>query len=730
MSDESKCPVAGKSGSISAGRGTSNREWWPNQLNLGILHQHAPASNPMDPGFNYAEEFKKLDFTALKKDLNALMTSSQEWWPADWGHYGGLFIRMAWHSAGTYRTGDGRGGGGSGNQRFAPLNSWPDNVNLDKARRLLWPIKQKYGNKISWADLMIMAGNCALESMGFKTFGFGGGRVDIWQPEEDIYWGTEQTWLDDKRYSGDRELETPLAAVQMGLIYVNPEGPNGKPDPVASGRDVRVTFARMAMNDEETVALVAGGHTFGKAHGAGDPSLIGREPEAAPIEQQGLGWMNSFGTGHGVHTTSSGIEGAWKPNPTQWDNGYFDTLFGYEWELAKSPAGAQQWFAKDVKEEHMIPDAHDPSLKHRPMMTTADLSLRFDPIYEPIARRYQKDTQAFADAFARAWFKLTHRDMGPKARYLGPEVPDEDLMWQDPLPAVDHALIDANDIAELKARIMATGLSVAELVSTAWASASTFRGSDKRGGANGARIRLAPQKDWEANQPPQLAKVLGVLEGIQKNFNSAQKDGKNVSLADLIVLAGVAAVEAAAKAAGHDVDVPFIPGRTDASQDQTDVESFAVLEPQADGFRNYQKKAFTISAEHMLIDKAQLLTLSAPEMTVLVGGLRVLGANADHSTHGVFTHRVGKLTNDFFVNLLSMDTEWKPVSEAADTFEGRDRKTCEHKWTGTRVDLVFGSDSQLRALSEVYAQEDAQEKFVRDFVAAWTKVMNLDRFDI
>jgi catalase-peroxidase len=684
----------------------------------------------MDPDFNYAEEFKKLDFAALKKDLYALMTDSQEWWPADWGHYGGLFIRMAWHSAGTYRISDGRGGGGTGNQRFAPLNSWPDNVNLDKARRLLWPIKQKYGNKISWADLMILAGNCALESMGFKTFGFGGGRVDIWQPEEDIYWGAENKWLDDKRYSGERDLETPLAAVQMGLIYVNPEGPNGNPDPVASGRDVRETFARMAMNDEETVALVAGGHTFGKAHGAGDPSLVGPEPEAAPIEQQGLGWINRSGTGTGVHTTSSGIEGAWKPNPTKWDNGYFDMMFGYEWELVKSPAGAQQWFAKDVKEEHMIPDAHDPSKKHRPMMTTADLSLRFDPTYEPISRRFHKDPQAFADAFARAWFKLTHRDMGPKARYLGPEVPQENLLWQDPLPAVDHALIDAKDAAELKTRIAASGLSIAEMVSTAWASASTFRGSDKRGGANGARIRLAPQKDWEANEPKQLAKVLGVLEGIQKDFHSAHKDGKKISMADLIVLAGCAAVEAAARAAGTAVEVPFRPGRTDASQDKTDVESFAVLEPLADGFRNYAKKAFTGYAEHMLVDKAQLLTLSAPEMTVLVGGLRVLGANTGRSAHGVFTQHVGKLTNDFFVNLLSMGIVWKPVSEAGDIFEGHDRRTGDRKWTGTRVDLVFGSNSQLRALSEVYAQEGAQGKFVKDFVAAWNKVMNLDRFDI
>jgi catalase-peroxidase len=684
----------------------------------------------MGPGFNYAEEFKKLDLAALKKDLVALMTDSQDWWPADWGHYGGLFIRMAWHSAGTYRTGDGRGGGGKGSQRFAPVNSWPDNVNLDKARRLLWPLKQKYGNRISWADLMILAGNCALESMGFKTFGFGGGRVDIWQPEEDIYWGKEDTWLGDKRYSGDRDLENPLAAVQMGLIYVNPEGPNGNPDPVASGRDVRETFARMAMNDEETVALTAGGHTFGKTHGAGDPKLVGPEPEAAPIEEQGLGWINRFGTGKGAHTTTSGLEGAWKPNPTRWDNGYFDTLFGYEWELVKSPAGAWQWQAKDVKEEHMIPDAHDPSKKHRPMMTTADLSLRFDPIYEPISRRFHKDPQALADAFARAWFKLTHRDMGPKARYLGPEVPTEDLIWQDPLPAVDHPLIDSRDIADLKARVLASGLSVSDLVSTAWASASTFRGSDKRGGANGARIRLAPQKDWEANEPAQLARVLGVLETIQRAFNGARTGGKRVSMADLIVLAGCAAVEAAARAGGHAVVVPFTPGRTDASQDQTDVESFAVLEPQADGFRNYQKKAFTVSAEEMLVDKAQLLTLSAPEMTVLVGGLRVLGANAGRSTHGVFTTRVGSLTNDFFVNLLDMGTVWKPVSDAGGTFEGRDRKTGALKWAGTRVDLIFGSNSQLRALAEAYAQDDAKEKFVRDFVAAWNKVMNLDRFDI
>ncbi len=727
MNDESKCPVTGRT---SAGRGTSNKDWWPNQLNLGILHQHTQVSNPMDPDFNYAKEFKKLDFTSLKKDLYKLMTDSQEWWPADWGHYGGLFIRMAWHSAGTYRTADGRGGGGTGSQRFAPVNSWPDNVNLDKARRLLWPIKKKYGNKISWADLMILAGNCALESMGFKTFGFGGGRVDIWQPEEDIYWGSENTWLGDKRYSGERDLENPLAAVQMGLIYVNPEGPNGNPDPVASGRDVRETFARMAMNDEETVALVAGGHTFGKAHGAGDPKLVGPEPEAAPIEVQGLGWINELETGKGVHTTTSGIEGAWKPNPTKWDMGYFNMLFGYEWELVKSPAGAWQWLAKDVKEEHMIPDAHDPSKKNRPMMTTADLSLRFDPIYEPISRRFHKDPKAFADAFARAWFKLTHRDMGPKARYLGPEVPKEELIWQDPVPQLDHKLINKKDIAGLKAKILASGLSVSELVSTAWASASTFRGSDFRGGANGARIRLAPQKDWEVNQPAQLAKVLNKLKKIQKDFNSSQKENKKVSLADLIVLGGCAAVEAAAKAAGYKVEVPFTPGRTDASQAKTDVESFAVLEPLADGFRNYQKTTYSISAEEMLIEKAQLLTLSAPEMTVLVGGMRVLGANTAKSEHGVFTKRVGTLTNDFFVNLLNMDTIWKPMSDAKDSFEGRDRNTDELKWTATRVDLVFGSNSQLRALAEVYAQDDAEDKFVRDFIAAWNKVMNLDRFDI
>jgi len=735
VSQQSKCPVTGKSAMPPSGKGTSNRDWWPNQLNLSILHQHAPADNPLGPDFDYAKEFKKLDLSAVKKDLYALMTDSQEWWPADWGHYGGLFIRMAWHSAGTYRISDGRGGGGTGSQRFAPLNSWPDNANLDKARRLLWPIKQKYGNKISWADLMILAGNCALESMGFKTFGFAGGRADIWQPEEDIYWGSEKEWLatSDKpgsRYSGARDLENPLAAVQMGLIYVNPEGPDGNPDPVASGRDVRETFGRMAMNDEETVALVAGGHTFGKAHGAGDPKLVGPEPEAAPLEAQGLGWFNRFGTGKGVHTTTSGIEGAWKPNPTKWDNGYFDMLFGYEWELVKSPSGAWQWLAKDVKPEHMIPDAHDPSKKNRPMMTTADLSLRFDPIYEPIARRFHKDPQAFADAFARAWFKLTHRDMGPKTRYLGPEVPKEDLIWQDPIPAVDHPLVDAKDIAVLKANILASGLTVSELISTAWASASTFRGSDKRGGANGARIRLAPQKDWSINQPAQLVKVLAALETIQKEFNSSQKNGKKISLADLIVLAGCAAVEAAAKAGGVEVKVPFTPGRMDASQEQTDVESFAVLEPKVDGFRNYQPQAYAHCAEHLLIDRAQLLNLSAPEMTVLVGGLRVLGANADGSKHGVFTSRAGVLSNDFFVNLLDMATEWKPISEAGEVFEGRDRKSGQLKWTGTRVDLVFGSNSQLRAIAEVYAQSDGKEKFVHDFVAAWNKVMNLDRFDL
>ncbi|WP_445476007.1 catalase/peroxidase HPI [Methanococcoides methylutens] len=724
MNEDSKNQVMGST----ARGGTSIRDWWPNQLNLNILHQHSSKSNPMGEEFNYAEEFKKLDQEALKKDLYALMTDSQDWWPADYGHYGGLFIRMAWHSAGTYRMGDGRGGGGSGNQRFAPLNSWPDNVNLDKARRLLWPIRQKYGRKISWADLMILAGNCALESMGFKTFGFGGGREDIWEPEEDIYWGSEAEWLGDERYSGDRDLENPLAAVQMGLIYVNPEGPNGEPDPVASGHDVRETFARMAMNDEETVALVAGGHTFGKCHGAGDASHVGPEPEGAPIEEQGLGWKSSFGSGKGGDTISSGIEGAWKPNPTKWDMGYLKMMFKYEWELVKSPAGAHQWLAKDVDEEDMVVDAHDPSKKHRPMMTTADLSLRFDPIYEPIARRYLQNPEEFADAFSRAWFKLTHRDMGPRSRYLGPEVPKEELIWQDPVPAVDHELIDAQDIADLKSKILASGLSVSQLVSTAWASASTFRGSDKRGGANGARIRLAPQKDWEVNQPEQLATVLETLEEIQKEFNNAQSGGKKVSLADLIVLGGCAGIEQAAKSAGHDVTVPFTPGRTDASDEQTDVVSFGVLEPKADGFRNYQKTKYAVSAEELLVDRAQLLTLTAPEMTVLIGGMRVLNANFGQSQHGVFTKRPETLTNDFFVNLLDMSTEWKATSD--DVFEGRDRATGELKWTGTRVDLIFGSNSQLRALAEVYGCEDSQEKFLNDFVAVWNKVMDLDRFDL
>jgi len=730
MDGQNKSPVMGAVNKPTGGRGASVRDWWPNQLNLKILHQQSQLSNPMGGEFNYAEEFKKLDLQAVKKDLYALMTNSQDWWPADYGHYGPLFIRMAWHSAGTYRMGDGRGGAGSGSQRLAPLNSWPDNVNLDKARRLLWPIKQKYGSKISWADLMILAGNCALESMGFKTFGFGGGREDVWEPEEDIYWGAEAEWLGDKRYSGDRELENPLAAVQMGLIYVNPEGPNGNPDPVASGRDVRETFARMAMNDEETVALVAGGHTFGKCHGAGPATHVGPEPEAAPIEEQGLGWKSSFGSGKGGDTIGSGIEGAWKPNPTKWDLGYLRVLFKYDWELVKSPAGANQWFAKDVDENDMIVDAHDPSKKHRPMMTTADLSLKFDPIYEPIARHYLKNPEEFMDAFSRAWFKLTHRDMGPRSRYLGPEVPTEELIWQDPMPTVDHELIGAQDIADLKGKVLASGLSVSQLASTAWASASTFRGSDKRGGANGARIRLAPQKDWEVNQPAQLKAVLQTLEEIQKEFNSAQSGGKKLSLADMIVLGGCAGVEQAAKNAGYDVSVPFTPGRTDASQEQTDVGSFAVLKPAADGFRNYLKTKYAVSAEELLIDRAQLLTLTAPEMTVLIGGMRVLNANFRQSQHGVFTKRPETLTNDFFVNLLDIGTEWKATSEDADVFEGRDRATGELKWTGTRVDLIFGSNSQLRAVSEVYGCEHSQEKFVHDFVAAWNKVMNLDRFDL
>ena len=730
MNEKSKCPVTGRTRNVTAGGGTSNKDWWPNQLNLKILHQHSHLSNPMGESFNYAEEFKKLDLEALKKDLYALMNDSQDWWPADYGHYGPLFIRMAWHSAGTYRMGDGRGGAGSGSQRLAPLNSWPDNVNLDKARRLLWPIKQKYGKKISWADLMILTGNCALESMGVKTFGFAGGREDVWEPEEDVYWGSESEWLGDKRYSGDRELENPLAAVQMGLIYVNPEGPNGNPDPVASGRDVRETFARMAMNDEETVALIAGGHTFGKCHGAGPASHVGPEPEAAPIEEQGLGWKSSFVSGKGGDTISSGIEGAWKPNPIKWDMGYLKVLFKYDWELVKSPAGAHQWLAKDVAEEDMVVDAHDPSKKHRPMMTTADLSLRYDPKYEPIARRYLQNPEGFADAFARAWFKLTHRDMGPRSRYLGAEVPKEELIWQDPVPQVDYELINEQDIADLKGKIISSGLSVSQLVSTAWASASTFRGSDMRGGANGARIRLAPQKDWEVNQPTQLKTVLQTLEGIQKEFNSAQSGGKKVSLADLIVLGGCAGIEQAAKNAGHDVTVPFTPGRTDASQEQTDVQSFKVLEPVADGFRNYLKAKYSVSAEELLLDRAQLLTLTAPEMTVLVGGMRVLNTNYGQSQHGVFTKRPELLTNDFFVNLLDMSTTWKAKDEDKDVFEGRNRATGELKWTGTRVDLIFGSNSQLRAIAEVYACEDAQNKFLHDFVSAWNKVMNADRFDL
>ena len=713
-----KCPV------MHANLGVrSNSDWWPNQLNLKILHQNQPASDPMGADFNYAEEFKKLDLKALKNDLYALMTDSQDWWPADYGHYGGLFIRMAWHAAGTYRTADGRGGGSTGNQRFAPLNSWPDNGNLDKARRLLWPIKQKYGNKISWADLFILTGNCALESMGFKTFGFAGGREDIWAPEEDIYWGSEDEWLGDKRYSGDRDLEDPLAAVQMGLIYVNPEGPNGNPDPVASGRDIRETFARMAMNDEETVALTAGGHTFGKMHGAGDAAHVGPEPEAAPLEAMGLGWLSTHSSGKGRDAITSGLEGAWTSNPTQWDNGYFNVLFGYEWELTKSPAGANQWIPKDLKEEDMAPDPEDPSKKVPIFMTTADMAMRMDPIYGPISKRFHENPEEFADAFARAWFKLTHRDMGPTSLYLGSEVPSEELIWQDPIPAVDHELINDADIADLKAKILASGLTVSELVATAWASASTFRGSDKRGGANGARIRLAPQKDWEANDPAQLAKVLGVLEGIQADFQSG---GKKVSLADLIVLGGCAAVEQAAGGA----NVPFTPGRMDASAEQTDVDSFAVLEPVADGFRNYQKTKFSVPAETLLVDRAQLLTLTAPEMTVLVGGLRVLGANTGGSTHGVFTDTPGTLSNDFFVNLLDMGTDWNASSADEDTFEGRDRATGEVKWTGTRADLVFGSNSQLRALAEAYAQNDRSGAFVADFIAAWTKVMGADRFDL
>ena len=725
MSDEAKCPFP-----HTPGGGTQNPEWWPNQLKLNLLHQRSSLSNPMGEGFDYAKEFKSLDFEALKKDLRALMTDSKDWWPADFGHYGPLFIRMAWHSAGTYRTGDGRGGAGRGSQRFAPLNSWPDNVNLDKARRLLWPIKQKYGRKISWADLMILTGNVALESMGFKTFGFGGGREDIWEPEQDVYWGSEKKWLEDQRYTGERDLEDPLAAVQMGLIYVNPEGPNGNPDPLAAAKDIRETFARMAMNDEETVALIAGGHTFGKTHGAGPASHVGPEPEAAGIEEQGLGWKSSFGTGKGGDTISGGLEVTWTTTPTKWSNNFFWNLFGYDWELTKSPAGANQWRPKGGAGADTVPDAHDPSRRHGPTMLTTDLSLRFDPAYETISRRFMENPDQFADAFARAWFKLTHRDMGPRARYLGPEVPAEELSWQDPIPAVNHKLIDAKDVASLKAKILASGLSISQLVSTAWASASTFRGSDKRGGANGARIRLAPQKDWDVNQPAQLAKVLKTLEGVQTAFNGAQSRGKKVSLADLIVLAGCAGVEQAARNADVEVKVPFAPGRMDASQAQTDVMSFAVLEPVADGFRNYQKTRYAVPAEELLVDRAQLLTLTAPEMTVLVGGLRVLNANVGQSQHGVFTKRPEALTNDFFVNLLDMGTEWKAVSEDADLFEGRDRKTGKVRWTGTRVDLVFGSNSQLRALAEVYGSADAQKKFVQDFVTAWTKVMNLDRFDL
>ncbi|MEZ1315191.1 catalase/peroxidase HPI [Pseudomonas fluorescens] len=753
MANESKCPF-----NHAAGGGTTNRDWWPNQLNLKILHQHSSLSDPMDEGFDYAKAFKELDFAAVKRDLTALMTDSQDWWPADFGHYGPLFVRMAWHAAGTYRTGDGRGGAGSGQQRFAPLNSWPDNVSLDKARRLLWPVKQKYGRNLSWADLIVLTGNVALESMGFKTFGFSGGRADVWEPDEDVYWGSENTWLggdvrydkaqkpvqapgdvplvaepgrnEDSRTDHGRNLENPLAAVQMGLIYVNPEGPEGNPDPVASALDIRETFGRMAMNDEETVALIAGGHAFGKTHGAGPADNVGPEPEAAGLEQQGLGWKNSFGTGKGPDTITSGLEVTWTTTPTRWSNNYFENLFGFEWELTKSPAGAHQWIPKDGAGAGMIPDAHDPSKRHTPRMLTSDLALRFDPIYEPISRRFLENPDQLADAFARAWFKLIHRDMGPLSRYLGPELPNEELLWQDPIPKVDHALVNDADVAALKSKILASGLSVSQLVSTAWAAASTFRGSDKRGGANGGRLRLAPQKFWQANQPEQLAGVLAKLEGIQGEFNGAQGGGKKISLADLIVLAGSAGVEQAAKNAGHNVTVPFTPGRMDASQEQTDVESFGFLEPIADGFRNYTKARYSVAPEHLLIDKAQQLTLSAPEMTALIGGLRVLDTNAGQSRHGVFTTEKEKLTNDFFKNLLDMGVEWKPTSDTNETFEGRDRKTGQVKWTGTRVDLVFGSHAQLRALAEVYASSDSREKFVKDFVAAWTKVMNLDRFDL
>jgi catalase-peroxidase len=725
MANEAKCPFKHQ-----AGGGTGNRDWWPEQLRIDTLHQRSSLSNPMEGDFDYAAEFARLDYAALKKDLLAAMTDSQEWWPADFGHYGPLMIRMAWHSAGTYRIADGRGGAGNGSQRFSPLNAWPDNVNLDKARRLLWPIKQKYGRAISWADLMILAGNVALESMGFKTFGFGGGRPDIWEPETDVYWGSEKKWLDDKRYSGDRELENPLAAVQMGLIYVNPEGPNGNPDPIAAARDIRETFARMAMDDEETVALIAGGHTFGKTHGAGDAAThVGKDPEAALIEDQGFGWKNSLGGGHGAHSITSGLEVTWTTTPTKWSNNFFENLFGFEWELTKSPGGAHQWKPKGNAGAGTVPDAHDPNKKIAPAMLTTDLALRLDPAYEKISRRFLANPDQFADAFARAWFKLTHRDMGPRSRYLGPEVPREELIWQDPVPAVDHPLVDERDVTALKAQILATGLSISELVATAWASASTFRGSDKRGGANGARIRLAPQKDWEANQPAQLAKVLAALERVQKDFNAAQSGGKKISLADLIVLGGGAAIEAAAKAAGHAVTVPFTPGRTDATAAQTDADSFRVLEPVADGFRNYQKDRFSVSAEELLIDRAQLLTLTAPELTVLVGGLRVLDTNVGGTKHGVLTKRPGVLTNDFFVNLLDMTTAWTPVA-GKETFDGKDRKTGAPRWTATRADLVFGSSSQLRSLAEVYASSDAKEKFVRDFVKAWTKVMNLDRYDV
>ena len=730
MSNTAQCPFSDRSGKNAISATPSNADWWPNQLKLSVLHQHSSKSDPLGQDFDYAAEFKSLDLDSVVQDLHALMTDSQDWWPADWGHYGGLMIRMAWHSAGTYRTTDGRGGAGTGSQRFAPLNSWPDNGNLDKARRLLWPIKQKYGRKLSWADLMILAGNVALESMGFKTFGFAGGRPDIWEPGEDIYWGSEKTWLGDQRYSGDRKLENPLGAVQMGLIYVNPEGPNGNPDPVGSGRDVRETFARMAMDDEETVALVAGGHTFGKAHGAGDPKLVGAEPEGASLAEQGLGWQNSFGTGKGVHATTSGIEGAWKPNPTQWDNGYFDMLLGYEWELTKSPAGAHQWTPKNCKPEHMIPDAHDPSKTHPPMMTTADLSLRFDPAYEKIARRFHQNPKEFADAFSRAWFKLTHRDMGPRARYLGKLVPQEVLIWQDPVPAVDHPLVDVQDIQGLKAKLLNAGLTTAQLVNTAWASASTFRGSDKRGGANGARIRLAPQKDWEVNQPSELAKVLSRLEAVRQDFNGAQNGNKKVSLADLIVLGGCAAIESAAQQAGVQVQVPFSPGRTDALQEQTDVDSFKVLEPTADGFRNYTRQGHEMDTAAQLIDRAQLLKLTAPEMTVLVGGLRVLNANFGQKQQGVFTNRPGMLTSDYFVNLLDMGTKWQKSAASDGVLEGRDRSNGQLKWTGTVVDLVFGSNAQLRAVAEVYACADSLQKFTTDFVVAWNKVMNLDRFDL